>query len=89
MTTDADEEMARFDSYVALNKEEKSQSPDGMDDFDRHDWQAGIDKMPAHVQDNLVVSPFKWLDTDGKRWKWSGVAIPDQGVPILEEEHTS
>ena len=31
-TTDADEEMARFDFYVALNKEEKAQSPDDMDD---------------------------------------------------------
>ena len=67
MTIDTDVKMARFDTYRALNAEEKKNEPDGKDDFDRHDWKTETDAMQEWERNNLSVSPFLRVDANGKR----------------------
>ena len=67
MTLDTDAKMGRFDSYKALNAEEKKNEPDGKDDFDRHDWKAETNAMQEWERNNLSVSPFLRVDANGKR----------------------
>ena len=59
-----------FDNYRALNSIEKNNEADGMDDFDRHDWNSETNRVANWEKDNISVGPFEQTNSKGERKSW-------------------